>query len=226
MGERSGMLRQQVLTWLTNNVPESRVKHVLRVEQMAEELARLHGLDPNRAAQAGLMHDLAKYFKPQRLLKMAQAEGLPIDPIDELNPHLLHADVSSIVARTQFGIDDPEILAAIANHTLGKPGMSALSCIVFLADSLELGRGNTVELEQLRQISQQDLSQAVWMTCDYTLKQLIEKHRLIHPRAVATRNWFLHYSCTGTSTRLKHESSLFVRPIVQRRLKADVLHDN
>jgi predicted HD superfamily hydrolase involved in NAD metabolism len=213
MGERSGMLRQQVLTWLTNNVPESRVAHVLRVEQMAADLARLHGLNPDQAAQAGLMHDLAKYFNPQRLLDVARAEAVPIDPIDELNPHLLHAEVSAIVARTQFGVEDPDILAAIANHTLGQPAMNGLSCVVFLADSLEPGRGDRPELEQLRRISQQHLNQAVWLTCDYTLNQLMEKHRLIHPRAVATRNWFLHHSRLRTVPRSEGEADPLVIPM-------------
>ncbi|WP_416676559.1 bis(5'-nucleosyl)-tetraphosphatase (symmetrical) YqeK [Egbenema bharatensis] len=184
-------MRQHVLDWLADNVPESRISHILRVEQMAVTLAQQHGLDEAKAAQAGLMHDLAKYFKPQRLLEMAQKEGLAIDPVDEANPHLLHADVSAIVARNVFGVVDEEILAAIANHTLGRPGMSAISCVVFLSDSLEPGRGDTPELNTLRQTSQHHLHQAVWMTCDYTLQHLMEKRRLIHPRAIATRNWFL-----------------------------------
>ncbi|NJO78218.1 MAG: HD domain-containing protein [Cyanobacteria bacterium RM1_2_2] len=195
-------MRQQVLNWLASNVPESRVKHVLRVEQMAVDLAALHNLDQSKAAQAGLMHDLAKYFKPQVLLQMAQAAALPLEQVDELNPHLLHADVGAIVAQQTFDVHDPEILAAIANHTLGQPGMSALSCVVFLADSLEPGRGSTPALEGLRQLSQQHLQQAVWMTCDYTLRHLIETGRLIHPRAVATRNWFVrHYPLSQGSAK-------------------------
>jgi predicted HD superfamily hydrolase involved in NAD metabolism len=192
MGEFSGALRQRVLNWLADHVPESRLIHVLAVEQTAIALAQQHGLDVNKAAQAGLMHDLAKYFKPQKLLQMAQAEGLSLDSVDHANPHLLHADVGAIVARDRFGIQDEEVLQAIANHTLGKPGMSPLSCIVFLADSLEPGRGNTSELNALRQISQQDLPQAVWMTCDASIQDLVAKRRLIHPRTVLTRNWFLY----------------------------------
>lgn len=192
MGESSNILRQQVLHWLSNQVPQSRIEHVLRVEQMAIELAHLHRLDANQAAQAGLMHDLAKYFKPHTLLQMAEAASLPLDRVDLINPHLLHADVGAIVAQQEFSIQEPEVLAAIANHTLGTPGMSALSCVVFLADRLEPGRGNTPELLALRQASQRHLKQAVWMTADYTLKHLIEARRLIHPRALATRNWFLH----------------------------------
>lgn len=158
---------------------------------MAIALAQLHSLDVDRAAQAGLMHDLAKYFKSPKLLEMARMENLSLDPVDEANPHLLHADVGAIVARDEFGITDQEVLAAIADHTLGRPGMSPLSCVVFLADTLEPGRGDTTELNLLRQVSQQNLNQAVWMTCNYTLKHLIETHRLIHPRALQTRNWFM-----------------------------------
>jgi predicted HD superfamily hydrolase involved in NAD metabolism len=176
---------------LAEQVPESRIHHVLRVEQMAIALAQVHHQDESKAAQAGLMHDLAKYFKPKRLLEMAKAAELPLDSIDESHPHLLHADAGAIVAREQFEVRDSEILAAIANHTLGRPGMSPLSCIVFLADALEPGRGDTPELNRLRQISQETLHRAVWMTCDYAINHLIATRRPIHPRAMLTRNWFL-----------------------------------
>jgi predicted HD superfamily hydrolase involved in NAD metabolism len=186
--------REQVLSWLAVNVPDSRLKHILRVEQTAIELARHHGLDAEKAAQAGLMHDLAKYFKPQRLLEMAQAEGLEIDPVEASNPHLLHAPASAIVARDEFGVQDEEVLQAICDHTLGRPGMGLLSCVVFLADSLEPGRGDNPELEALRQSSWQDLHQAVYLTCDHSLKYFLNTHRIIHPRTVRTRNWFLKRS--------------------------------
>ncbi|AFY85932.1 MAG: hypothetical protein CLLPBCKN_002535 [Chroococcidiopsis cubana SAG 39.79] len=185
--------RERVLSWLSEHVPQSRIDHILRVEQMAVELAEHHRQNVEKAAMSGLMHDLAKYFKPAKLLEMARVEGLEIDPVMELHPHLLHADVSAIVARDTFGVQDEEVLQAIANHTLGRPEMTELSCIVFLADSIEPGRGDTPELQALRQMSYQNLSQAVWRTCDYSLKFLIETHCLIHPRTIATRNWFLNW---------------------------------
>lgn len=184
-------MRDQVLAWLAANVPQSRLNHILRVEQMAVDLAIIHKVPIEKAAQAGLMHDLAKYFKPQKLLEIAQVEGLDIDPVSKINPHLLHAEVSAIVAKNTFGVNDEEVLQAIANHTLGRPGMSLLSCIIYLADSLELGRGDTSQLETLRQLSHQDLDKAIWLTSDYSLKFLLETHCLIHPRTISTRNWFL-----------------------------------
>jgi predicted HD superfamily hydrolase involved in NAD metabolism len=183
------IVREQILAWLAENVPAKRIQHILGVEQMSVELAAHYHLDVEKARQAGLMHDLAKYFKPQRLLAMAEAEGLPLDEVDIAAPHLLHADVGAIVARDEFSVTDEEILQAIADHTLGRPGMGQLSCIVFLADTLEPGRGNTSELETLRQLSYQNLHQAVWYTCDYSFRYLLETRCLIHPRTIRTRNW-------------------------------------
>ncbi len=184
-------MREQVLAWLKDHVPDSRLNHILRVEQMTAELAEYYNLDVEKSAQAGLMHDLAKYFKPHRLLEIARAEGLEIDSVMEATPHLLHAQVGAVVAKDTFGVEDEEVLQAIANHTLGRPGMSLLSSIVFLADSLEPGRGSTPELAALRQLCYQDIEQAVWLTCDYSLKFLLKTHCLIHPRTISTRNWFL-----------------------------------
>ncbi|WP_315788517.1 bis(5'-nucleosyl)-tetraphosphatase (symmetrical) YqeK [Fischerella sp. JS2] len=189
-------MRQKVLAWLAENVPSSRINHILRVEQMAVELAQHYQLDREKAATAGLMHDLAKYFQSKKLLQMAEVAGLEIDEVMVASPHLLHADVSAIIAKETFGVQDEEVLQAIANHTLGRPGMSPLSCIVFLADTLEPGRGESAQLQALRKTSFENLERAVWLTCDYTFKFLLESPSLIHPRAIATRNWFLQKSKT------------------------------
>ncbi|UNU23869.1 bis(5'-nucleosyl)-tetraphosphatase (symmetrical) YqeK [Microcoleus vaginatus] len=197
--------REIVLAWLSERVPAARIKHILGVEQTAGDLARHYGLDEAKARSAGLLHDLAKYFKPQLLLQMARAEGLELDSVLEAHPHLLHADASAIVARDEFGVVDGEILDAIANHTLGRPNMSQLSCTVFIADSIEPSRGNTAQLEALREASLQNLYAAVWQSSDYSLKYLVETRCYIHPRTVLTRNWALQMARespeTGNSTK-------------------------
>jgi predicted HD superfamily hydrolase involved in NAD metabolism len=184
-------MREQILTYLSQNVPPERVNHILRVEQTAVYLAAVYDLDRQQAATARLMHDLAKCFKPERLLHMAREEGLILDDVLSVNPHLLHADVSAIVVRDTFGVKDKQVLNAIANHTLGRPDMSPLSSIVFLADTLEPGRGDTATLKALRQISRENIDRAVYLTCDYTLKKLLNIPRLIHSRLIATLNKIL-----------------------------------
>jgi predicted HD superfamily hydrolase involved in NAD metabolism len=132
---------------------------------------------------------------------MARDEGIEIDPVCEATPHLLHADVSAIVARNQFGMQDEEVMDAIAHHTLGRPGMSPLSCVVFLADSLEPSRGKTPELERLRQVSFSSLNEAIWLTSEYSLKFLLDSRCLIHPRTILTRNWAIGLSSQKTERK-------------------------
>lgn len=183
--------RQAVLDWLTVHVPQKRMNHILRVEEMAETLASHHHENRCQAQQAGLLHDLAKFFPPSKLLSMAEENQVEVHPIERHHPYLLHAPVSAIIAQQNFGVTDPLILDAIRHHTLGAAPMSPLSCIVFLADSLEPGRGDSKALNELRALSQKNLWRAVERTCDFTLKKLIKKHQPIHPQMIATRNWAL-----------------------------------
>ncbi|AFZ44116.1 metal dependent phosphohydrolase [Halothece sp. PCC 7418] len=181
--------REAVIQWLEHNVPKARVQHILGVEQMSQELAQCHEVDEEKAQTAGLMHDLAKYFAADKLLTIAQEKGVTIDSICAVRPHLLHADVSAIVAKETFAVKDEEILSAIAQHTLGNAEMSPTSCIVFVADKLEPNRGDTPELNAMREATQENLYRGVYQVCDLAIKKLIKKGRPIHPRTVATRNW-------------------------------------
>ena len=186
-------MRKQVIAWLEHNVSPHRLQHILGVERMCIELANRHQVSPQKAAIAGLIHDLAKLFPLPKLLAIARNERLEVDSVCASNPDLLHAEVSAIVAREQFGVKDKEVLTAISNRPLGSPQMSTLSCIVFVADGLEPNRGNTPELEAMRCISRQDLYKGVQQTCDFSLKYLLDSHshRPIHPRVILTRNWAL-----------------------------------
>lgn len=181
--------REKVIAWLENNVPPARVEHILGVEKMSKELAITHNADAEKAQTAGLMHDLAKYFPADQLLAMAKEKGIEIDKICAARPHLLHADVSAMVAEETFQVKDKEILSAIAQHTLGNAEMSSLSSIVFVADKLEPTRGDTEELNTMREVARENLYRGVYQVGDVAIKKLIQKGRPIHPRTVATRNW-------------------------------------
>ena len=184
-------MRDRVISWLEKNVSPHRLQHILGVEQTSIDLARCHKLNELKAAQAGLMHDLAKFFSPKKLLKIAESAEITVDEICLSSPHLIHADVGAVVARQEFGIKDAEILDAIANHTLGTPGMSKLSCVVFLADALEPNRGDNAELNAMRDLAKKNLYKCVQQTSDYSLKYLVSQQKIIHPRTILTRNWAL-----------------------------------
>ncbi|MEM6614788.1 MAG: bis(5'-nucleosyl)-tetraphosphatase (symmetrical) YqeK [Cyanobacteria bacterium P01_C01_bin.72] len=184
-------MRDRVIAWLRQNVSNHRLQHILGVESTCITLARCHQLNEQQAAQAGLLHDLAKFFPPKKILKIATEANIPVDQICLDHPHLLHADIGAVVAQREFKIKDPEILTAIANHTLGAPQMSKLSCVVFIADVLEPNRGDNERLAAMRVVAQENLYKCVQQTSDYSLEYLLSKRKIIHPRTVLTRNWAL-----------------------------------
>ena len=117
-----------------------RYGHVVRVARLAARLARTHGLDPQRARTAGMLHDLARLYSAQRLFDECAARGLPVDAFERAHPIVLHARIGAELARERFGIDDEGVLSAIRKHTLADAVMSPLDAVVYLADGLEPGR--------------------------------------------------------------------------------------
>jgi predicted HD superfamily hydrolase involved in NAD metabolism len=119
---------------------EHRYAHSVRVARCAASLARRHGVDVRRARLAGMLHDLARLYSPERLLAESQARGLPISERAREHPVLLHAALGAALARELFGVEDRDVLSAIEKHTTGADDMSPLDCVVYLADSLEPNR--------------------------------------------------------------------------------------
>ncbi|MBV8067822.1 MAG: bis(5'-nucleosyl)-tetraphosphatase (symmetrical) YqeK [Candidatus Eremiobacteraeota bacterium] len=116
---------------------EHRYAHSVRVARCADLLARVHGVDRRKARLAGMLHDLARLYSPQRLVAESESRGFSIGAAEREHPTLLHARLGAALAREQFGVEDPEVLSAIEKHTLGDESMSDLDCVVYLADSLE-----------------------------------------------------------------------------------------
>jgi predicted HD superfamily hydrolase involved in NAD metabolism len=119
---------------------DHRYAHVVRVARCCDLLAQRHGVDTGKARIAGLLHDVARLYPTEKLIAECERRGIPIDDFQREHPIVLHAPLGAALAREEFGITDPEILSAIAKHTLADTQMSELDCIVYLADALEPGR--------------------------------------------------------------------------------------
>jgi len=120
-----------------------RYAHILRVARTAEALARAHGIDRRPTRIAGLLHDLARLYPGERLLRECTERGLSIDDFERASPIVLHARLGAELAREEFGVEDEAILSAIRKHTLAAATMSGLDEILYLADGLEPGRDFT-----------------------------------------------------------------------------------
>ncbi|HET6895067.1 MAG TPA: bis(5'-nucleosyl)-tetraphosphatase (symmetrical) YqeK [Candidatus Baltobacteraceae bacterium] len=168
---------------------EHRYAHCVRVARMSENLARVHGADPAKARTAGMLHDLARLYSAERLLRESAEHGVEIDAYAREHPVVLHAPLSARLAQSLFGVDDAQVLSAISKHTLGAGEMSALDCILYLADGLEPGR-DYPERENLAALAQRDLREAMRATILSSLRYLTQRHLPIAPQTAAAMETF------------------------------------
>jgi len=171
---------EDVLNLAARVLSEERFKHTLGVADCAEAMARHHGFYPVKARCAALAHDLAKEIPIQDQLSLARRWGLLHYPEDELYPHVLHGPLAAYWLEHYFKVDDAEVLAAVANHTLGRPGMSRLEMLVFSADLTEASR-DFPKVDILRQSLYDDLEKGTLDCVERTLIYLRKKNKPIHP---------------------------------------------
>jgi predicted HD superfamily hydrolase involved in NAD metabolism len=156
---------------------------------MSENLARIHGADPHKARLAGMLHDLARLYSAERLISECKRRGVEIDEFSRANPVVLHAPLSARLARDDFGVTDPEVLSAIAKHTLGSGEMGTLDCILYLADALEPGR-DYEERAETAALAERDLHAAMRATIVSSLRYLTQRHLPFAPQTAAAMKTF------------------------------------
>ena len=184
------MDEKKILNKLKSLLALPRFKHSLRVREKVLHLSKHHRIDLKKASIAGLLHDVSRFMGKEQLLKLAKKLKLKMDPISRLEPKLLHAPLSAYIARTSFGIKDKQILKAISNHTLGRPNMSMLEKIVYIADHTEEGRTHA-GVRQARHFAKSDINKAIAVIASSMIRYLLSKDLPIHPKTVEVRNYYL-----------------------------------
>ena len=110
--------------------------HTVSTCLLALELAAVHNVPAVEAGTAALLHDLAKELSAD---DQSAYSGKYLGK-EERNPELRHGPAAAYLAREQFAVKSEDVLNAIQYHTTGRPGMSSLEKIIFLADKIEYGR--------------------------------------------------------------------------------------
>lgn len=186
---------------LKKMLSEKRYIHSLNTAETAAALARLYGADPNRAYLAGLLHDAAKDLSGEELILRARNAGIKVDKFCLTRPHLLHAVVGAVIAKEQFGLCDEELLSAIANHTMGKPNMTLMEKIIFLADLIEPSR-EYAGVEDVREAAKTDMDEAIIKAYDGIIAYVLLKREPLHPVTVKARNYMI-FACEEKQARLQ-----------------------
>ncbi len=165
-----------------------RYGHTLRVADTAEELARVHGLDPERAHLAALLHDAARELSPDEFLDLVRNWDLPVGEPERENPKLLHGPVAAELARREIGVGDGEVLDTIREHTTGCPGMGPLSLVLYVADKIEPAR-DYPSVGRLRRLAREDLRGAAAESLRRSIAHNEERGRPTHPTSIETLAW-------------------------------------
>ena len=166
---------------MKEELSDDRYEHTIGVMYTAESLAMRYGVDMTKAAVAGLLHDCAKCIPNAQKIKMCKKHGIEISEMEEKNPSLLHAKLGAYMAHKAYGVDDPEILSAIQWHTTGKPDMSMLDMIIYMADYIEPNRDKAPNLKQIRKLTFENIEEALYQVLEGTLDYLSDRPETIDP---------------------------------------------
>lgn len=147
---------------------ETRFAHTLGVMKTAVQLAERYQADVNKAEIAGLLHDCAK----------------------EMYPVLQHAPKGAELAKNDYGIEDEEILDAIRWHTTGRPNMTKLDKIIYIADYIEPNRNQALNLAEIRHLAMINLDECLYAILEAVLAYLKTKDDFIDPM---TEQTYLYY---------------------------------
>lgn len=161
---------------------ENRVAHVLGCRDAAVELARQYGENEVDAARAGLLHDITKALDGPLQLTLCSEYDILLSKFSQENPKTLHALTGSLVAEQVFG-ENQAVVAAIRYHTTGRPAMSRLEKILYLADYIEVNR-NFPGVDRLRAAAHRSLDEGMLMGLEMTLSQLREQKRQISQNSI------------------------------------------
>ena len=142
---KSLALNEEVLNYIEQNnlyfvgkvrsyIKESRFNHSLEVAHLAYRLAKLQGLDYQKAYIAGILHDIAKGIdKDESLALMKQFYPDFLD----IGAYAYHQFLGEMLAKRDFEVVDEEILNAIKYHTTGRKDMCWLEKLIYAADKIE-----------------------------------------------------------------------------------------
>jgi predicted HD superfamily hydrolase involved in NAD metabolism len=175
-------------TFARSRLSEGRYGHTLRVAVTAADLARVHGLDGDRARLSALIHDAARETGPEEFLRLAEEWDLPVGEPERQSPKLLHGLVAAELARRELGVGDEEVLEAVRVHTTGKPGMGPLALALYVADKIEPAR-DYPSVERLRTLAREDLHAAAAESLRRAIAHNEERGKDVHPSSREALEW-------------------------------------
>ena len=168
-----------------------RYTHTLGVAYTAAALCMAHDVPFENAIMAGLLHDCAKSMHGSELVAICEKAHLNVTAVERSNPtSLLHAKAGAYLAHHKYGITDDDILNAIRYHTTGRPDMSRLEKMIYIADYIEPNRKQLEGLDQIRRLAFYDLDLTMEKILANTIAYLRTTGGQLDDMSVKTYNYY------------------------------------
>lgn len=157
-------------------VRPSRFAHILRVADLARDIARRHRLDASRAYLAGIVHDIARDLPDAELFRLAPPEN----EIDARHALAVHGRAGRALLE-HWGLHDEIVLEAVEDHTTGPRGGNAVAVALYIADVSEPGR---MVNQDIRELAFEDLDAALRRALSSKVHYLQGRGITVHPRTM------------------------------------------
>ena len=111
--------------------------------------------------------------------------------MERIKPELLHGKIGADVAKKVYGFNE-DMQNAIKYHTTGRANMSILEKIIYVADKTEENRkGIRFNLQKSRELSKENLDEALLFLMNEFIVYSINNNIVIHPETLTARNYLL-----------------------------------
>lgn len=187
------MTYQQAEDMVRRTLSPKRFQHTMNVKKLAVRMAQHYGVDTEKAALAAILHDSAKELPRTELLQIMQDNAIIKKGTQNRPEPVWHGICAAILAKTQWNVQDEEILSAIACHTTGKENMSKLDKILFLADMTSAER-DYPGVEELRSLEMQNLDKAMIQALKMTISFVEQKNAIADPESAKALAWLQAHS--------------------------------
>ncbi len=169
---------------------ERRYNHCVNVSAEAVRLAEKYGGDTEKAAVAGILHDITKEVDFENQLQIIKSGDIILTEVEKSTTKLWHAISGSVYVENILGINDSDIINAIRYHTTGRANMSLLEKIIFLADFTSVER-DYPDVDVIREKAEISLEEGMLYGIQFTLDKLLERQGLLSVDAVDAYNEIL-----------------------------------
>ena len=182
-------IRQRVKT-----LPAGLQAHIGRAQDVARELAPHHNVDPDRAALGILAHDVARAMPGPELIARATGFRLPISPVEESVPLLLHGPVGAEILRVEDGLaagdEEADLYQAVYWHTTFHPTLvDEMGKVVFLADKLDPNKRKRIPYQpEIMELAVEDLNAAILEFLTRQVVDLADRGKEVHPMMLEARD--------------------------------------